>query len=620
MQVLKDILAGPLFQGIGASTARTLEAHFGDELSAILDKQDARVLSRIITKKKAESVLRGWRSYAVKRDLMDWLNAQGIDQDIGEIAYRVWGHETLGRLRANPYRLLSFLDWREVDRFALKLGVDSRAGCRLVACVEAAAYDVLEHSQATWVLASALRNKVSSMLACSEDEATSALAQAIVDGVLIEVDGGYQVPGAYYAERFIEDWISKRQSSTEVEEEWLSQFAYGLSDEQCAALLNAVRSNVSVFHGAAGTGKTHAIRAICNACIALGERPILLALSARAARRLEVAAGFPSMTLAMALLRLRPSDLSKSIVVVDEFSMVDMIDFRRLLRKLPGDARLVLCGDVAQLPSIGPGRLLHSFVHHGSAPVQHLRRVFRQESPCIPMALNEIRQGKLPNFPWFDWANPQREGIFVAECAGDQIPKMVSRLHATFTDVQVISALNKSPLGAKSLNGVLHRSTTKGAAPVTGTPVVFTKNAVLQSGHEIINGLQGVVTGVRAANPCRPLTPYLCINTDIGEVECTRAEWDSFLEFGYVLTIHRAQGAEWDTVIAVLPKCRLLERAMVYTALSRCRTRCIVITDDYEAISHSVRSKSIHESRDDRLFQLSSMRSTWLTKIGDLPA
>lgn len=606
MPALDEILSGPLFPGVGAATAQQLQRHFGDSLPSLLDKQDLRALLGVVTARKAELVLRGWRSYAAKCELMSWLRSVGVEHEIGEIAFKVWGHDAVNRIKSNPYRLLAFLDWKAVDRLALRIGVNPSSQIRLVAGVEAATYAVIDGCQSTWVAEIDLRNRISALLGIDGPEETiTAVELAESAGAVIKVCDGYQVPGAYYSERYIEEWVSKRQAFREPTDDWIEQYSMGLSNQQRIALRNAVSSSVSVFHGSAGTGKTHAVRAICTACAALGERPVLLALAARTAKRLEVTTGFPAMTIARALLCLCQGDLSKSAVIIDEFGMVDMLDFRRLLRKMPDDARLVLCGDVAQLPSIGPGRLLHSFVFHSSVPVQQLELIFRQRDEINPAVLEDVRNGALRSLPEFDWINPRREGISVIECSGDQIQRTVSRLYASFDgEAQVISALSRSPAGSSSLNRVLHRLRKETLEPVEGTPIIFTKNTLLESGAQVVNGLQGVVKGVLSDGSGRPFVPYLCVGTDDGDVVCTRGEFDSVMELGYVLTIHRAQGAEWDTVIAVLPKCRILERSLVYTALSRCKARCIVVTDDAAALFHAVEAESVYEQRRDRLFQL----------------
>ena len=424
MSALDEILSGPLFPGVGAATAQKLLRHFGVSLPSLLDKQDQRALLGVVTARKAELVLRGWRSYTAKCELMNWLCSVGVDHEIGEIAFKVWGRDAVSRIKSNPYRLLAFLDWKVVDRLALRIGVSPSSQIRLVAGVEAATYAVIDGCQSTWVAEIDLRSRISALLGIDgPDETITAVELAESAGVVIKVCDGYQAPGAYYSERYIEEWVSKRPAFREPTDDWIEQFSLGLSIQQRMALRNAVSSSVSVFHGSAGTGKTHAVRAICTACAALGERPVLLALAARTAKRLEETSGYPAMTIARALLCLTQSDLSRSVVIIDEFGMVDLLDFRRLLRKMPDDARLVLCGDVAQLPSIGPGKLLHSFVFHSSVPVQQLEQIFRQRDAVNTAVLEDVRNGALRSFPEFDWINPRREGISVIECSSRKLPR-----------------------------------------------------------------------------------------------------------------------------------------------------------------------------------------------------
>lgn len=365
-----EILSGAFFPGVGTATAQKLARHFGASLQSVLDKDSARALAGVVTEHKAELIVRGWRAYSAKRELEDWLREVGVDRSIADIAFKVWGLEAVQRIKANPYRLLAFLHWKAVDRVSLRAGVNASAQIRLTAGVEAAAYAFLEDDRSTWVAETELSARAAIMLGSDAETALVATALAESTGALIRLGFGYQVPGAYYAERYVEEWVSQRRLGIEPPEGWIQQFEVGLSAQQRIALRNAVRRSVSVFHGAAGTGITDTLRAICSTCVALGERPVLLAVTAKNARRLESTLGFTALNLEWALLNFDWDALSKPVVIVDEFVMVDLLSFRRLLRKIPGDARLVLCGDVNQLPSVGPGRLLHSFVFHGSAPVQ----------------------------------------------------------------------------------------------------------------------------------------------------------------------------------------------------------------------------------------------------------
>lgn len=619
---LLRMLASDHFRGIGERTAKKLVDHFGVGLYDVLDREDKKALTGVLSPSKLESVLQGWRIVSDQKELVRWLDDQGIDSKIGVTIYRVWGKDSIGKLASNPYRLLAFLSWDAVDRLAKALGVAADHPVRLVGAAEAAGYAWINKHGSTWVGREALLGDISSLLSTRTQRfhfgklAGEAIAKAVETGALIEVGEGYQVPGAYYIEREIEEWVRQRldvEASPERMPEMPISSSEGknihLTSEQRMAVLNALQSRLSVFHGGAGVGKTTVVRTICDLVEQRGKHPVLLAIAAKAVRKLSAATGREAMTLARAFFHLHPWNLENVVVVIDEASMVDILDFRRLIRKLPSSAHLVLCGDAAQLPSIGPGKLLHSLIQSGTVPVQELTVTHRQAAATgIPAKLREVRAGRVPTLPRYDWENPCAEGLFDLGCAGKDprpIQRLVARLVAVYKgEAQVITPFSSDryALGCQALNAHIHQHITGQDNYTEGTPVVFTANQRLAAGVEIVNGLQGVVRRVVIERPKHGDELHLEVEV-AGTVTPLRfAETEAWLEFAYALTVHRAQGSDWQTVIAVLPPSQLLERSMVYTALSRCKRRCILLAPDPVALAEAVAAPPIYERRQDRLF------------------
>lgn len=615
------LLSGEAFPGIGKTTARRLIETYDNRLYGILDREDAATLSSVLTTSKADALFKGWRVVRAQREVARWLDERGIDPGLGESVYNAWPNETIRKVEENPYRLLALMGWKPVDKLALGLGVPPEHPARLVAAAEAASYAWIEDKGSTWVERAALERDTANLLA-GEQHATErwqelgkqGIEHAVQTRALIAVADGYQVPGAHFTERAIEDWLNRRLADAPGDEgdaEALraaeERKGVHLTPEQRLAALNALRARVSVFYGGAGVGKTTVVSAICEMAEAQGKRPILLALAAKAVRKLTTSTGREAMTLARAFYRMTPKDFLNTLVVIDEFSMVDLMDFRRLVRKLPENAHLVLCGDAAQLPSIGPGRLLYSFIQSGVLPSQELTVTHRQAAETgIPTKLQSVRKGVWPKLPAFDWRDPDAEGVFLLSCSGKDnrtVQAIAARLLDLYEgDAQVISPLARYALGCKALNAHIHRHLTGGTDYTRGAPVVFTSNRQLDSDDEVVNGLQGMVHRVLAKQPSLPSTPYLEVATDDGIVTVSLAEAEAWLELAYALTVHRAQGSDWDTVIAVLPPSRLLERSMVYTALSRCKRRCIVVAPDTHALNKVVSRPPSYEQRNDTLF------------------
>lgn len=620
---LVRLLSGEAFPGIGRATAsRLVEAH-GERLYEVLERADEQALTAVLTKRKAAVVLSGWRVVKAQREVARWLDSHGIDPSLGETVFRVWQGRTIEKLEQNPYRLLAFMGWKPVDKIAAGLGIPCDHPVRLVAAAEAASYFWIDEKGSTWISSEVLAQEIENRLVQRGNRETDwralakeAITQAEKTGALIRVGEGYQIPGAYYTEREIENWLSKRLAEPP-SCEGLSGALRGaqeeshvqLTTEQQKAAMNALESRVSLFYGGAGVGKTTVVRAICEIAETYGKRPVLLALAAKAVRKLATSTGRQAMTLARAFYQSQPSDFLNTLVVIDEFSMVDLIDFRRLMRKLPENAHLVLCGDAAQLPSIGPGRLLHTFIRSGLIPAQELTVTHRQAAETgIPDKLQSIRHGVWPELPAFDWGSPGEEGVFLLECEGkDQrtVQASVARLLDLYEgEAQVISPLSRYGLGCRALNAYIHRHLTGDASYTKGAPVVFTANKRLASGDDVVNGLQGVVHRVLSAEPRFEGQPYLEVVTDDGLITVSLAEAEAWLELAYALTVHRAQGSDWETVIAVLPPSRLLERAMVYTALSRCKRRCIVVATDAAKLHEAVSRLPSYEQRQDALLSV----------------
>jgi exodeoxyribonuclease V alpha subunit len=613
---LVRLLSGSEFPGIGRVTAERLVERFGERIYEVLDTGNQAELDDLLTEHKKEVLAKGWKLVSQRREVVRWFDQQGIEAELGDAAFKVWGSETIDKLEQNPYRLLFAVPWSKTDRIAASLGVEPDNAARLVGAVEAASYEFIDDGS-TWHGHRNLREGTRQLLErrgsdrIDDDVADSAIEKAVETNALIRVGGGYQIVGAYYAEREVESSITRRvndrpSTCRESVEEAVSGLGGNLTGEQRVAVRNSIESRVSVFYGGAGTGKTHVVKSICEVAEASGRHTILLALAAKAARKLSESTGREALTLARALHQRSTKDLDGVTCVIDEFSMVSLLEFRRLLRKLPENAHLVLCGDAAQLPSIGPGRLLHSLIATDAVPSQALTVTHRQAAETgIPKVLRSVRDGKMPELPPFDFEAPMREGIYRADCSGKSsaaVKTLVTRLVGIYDgQAQVVCPQARYPLGCNALNAHIHQRLMNAEDFVPGTPVVFTSNVDLADGIHVVNGLQGDVRRVIDQNPGL-YDRHLEIGTDAGLVTTHLTETETHLDLAYALTVHRAQGSDWETIVAVLPPSRLLERSTIYTALSRCTTRAVVLAPDPDALAGAVAAPPSYETRGDSLF------------------
>jgi exodeoxyribonuclease V alpha subunit len=332
----------------------------------------------------------------------------------------------------------------------------------------------------------------------------------------------------------------------------------------------------------------------------------MMALAAKACRKMAQAANRPAITVAKCLHHYATSDLDDSIVIVDEASMLSLSDFYHLTAKMPESASMVLLGDSAQIPSINAGTVLHSLSSGRAVPAVELTIPQRQsEETGIPRVLKEVREGRLPKLRRY--SRGESKGIFLSSAENaEAIHSAVLKVYDDFEGhVQVISPLAEGPVGAMGLNKAIHQHVNGTGEWCTGTPVIFTKNMRSEiGGFELVNGLMGNVTQILQHRPEHQNSPYLQINFDDKLVTLTREEVEHYLEKAYALTVHKAQGSDWANVIAVIVKHHfLVDRSMVYTAISRCKQCCVIIASNPDDLRKAVEKEPFFRTRENRFME-----------------
>jgi exodeoxyribonuclease V alpha subunit len=364
-----------------------------------------------------------------------------------------------------------------------------------------------------------------------------------------------------------------------------------LGDDQRAAVAAALGAGVVVVTGGPGTGKTTLVRVLLRV---LRERGVTWALASptgRAARRLEEATGQPASTLHR-LLELRPAEggfqrgpdnpLEIEGLVVDEVSMVDLPLMAALLRALPPEVPLVLVGDADQLPSVGPGQVLHDLLASGIVPVVRLGRVYRQEEGSgILAAAAAIQAGSVPppggetgrrDCFFLDRGDPARAVETVLTVVAERLPALgFDPMEA----VQVLTPVRRGPLGTEGLNKVLQDRLNPDGEPIVrtgrtfrlGDRVICTRN---RYDVEVFNGDAGRIVGADREG--------LVVVFDGRRVPWTFDELSS-LELAYALTVHKSQGSEYAAVVLVLHPAHgiMLRRNLFYTAVTRARDFLCVV-------------------------------------------
>jgi exodeoxyribonuclease V alpha subunit len=384
--------------------------------------------------------------------------------------------------------------------------------------------------------------------------------------------------------------------------------ARGLNHDQQQALHSALTESVTVITGGPGTGKSY----VCQALAEVATRthiPLLAgAPTGRAAQRLTVVAGLPAATLHR-LLEYQPQDgtflhtedypLATSLLVIDETSMVDVFLFDAVLRALPLTARLVLIGDVDQLPSVGPGQVLADVIASGIASTVRLTHLYRRSAEShITVRAHQIRAGQMPtltdtpqsDYRFLEEADPEHAIARVVDLVAQEIPAILGV--DPRTEIQVLAPLNIGPLGTQALNCALQQRLNPDGQRVhllpehafrVGDRVVVTENNYRLN---VFNGDTGTL--VRAV----PEKHIAVVQTGSEEVVFVGKELAS-LTLGYATSVHRAQGGEFPVVVLVLHDLHapLLQRTLLYTALTRAKRLCVIVG------TRSAMTQAIHNVR-----------------------
>ena len=611
IQLINLIAGEPEFLGFGQKRAEKVVEAFSEDIYDRLNSGDATKFIPTISDQLAVNLINGWHIHKAKAELVSFLDEYGIRANLASAVFERFGADSVSLIKSNPYRLLAVVDWKKVDEIGGRMDLGD-TDCRLIGASEWCMYREYEQKKNTWVAPDTLTNQVANLLGTSRSSAGSAVQMAEKVGAITEYMEGYQIPGVYDFEDFSEAWIQKKVSerlnrpkSIQKEiQDFERRSGLALTSEQKSAVTNALDYGFSVYHGGAGVGKTFVLRAVAECSERLtGNRTILMAVPAKACRKMAAAANRPAITLAKCLYHYTKRDLEDSLVVVDEASMLSLSDFYHLVAKLPKSAKLLLVGDAAQIPSINAGTVLYSIINCSIVPSVELTIIQRQANKTgIPKILSQVRKGALPHLPAYQY----NDGLGISLCqVGDNqaILNTVLKVFDHFEgQAQIISPLAMGATGADRLNEVIHWHVHGIRGWRISTPVIYTKNMKSEiGGIELVNGLMGTVRRIVNHDPIRENTPYLDVDFDGILVTLARWEVERYLQKSYALTVHKAQGSDWRTIIAVLTSHALLvDRSMIYTALSRCKDRCVVITSDLRAIEEAVAKDPFFIRRNDR--------------------
>jgi exodeoxyribonuclease V alpha subunit len=616
---LRKYLGSGLIRGIGKALAGRIVQRFGETTVDVLDGTPDR-LSEVagIGPKRVEAVRRAWAEQRAVKDVMILLQSHGVSPLLAHRIWRTYRENAIDVLHRDPYRLahdIRGVGFKTADRIAGDLGIPrdapARADAALIHLLGAASDE--GH---VWVDADELLARMREELEIPEAPAGRALADAVRhlriaaepsredprEVALASLDACERAAAAALR-RIVRTPPRLVPIDAERAVLWYQSTAsIELAPQQREAILRALRDKVLVVTGGPGTGKTTLLRGVLAVLARKRVRTALAAPTGRAAKRMTEATGVEARTIHRLLeydprrggfLRGPDRPIEADLVVIDEASMLDTVLAHRLLAAIHPASRLVLVGDIDQLPSVGPGHVLGDVIVSERVPVVRLTEVFRQAaSSLIVRNAHGIRRGVFPVSPrdktadfYFIEEEPEKVTERVVRLVAEDLPRR--RGVDPFTDVQVLCPMNRGRAGTAEINEALQaRLNPDGAEVRQGWKRIRVGDRVMQTANDydrdVFNGDLGRVVSVR------PGDRDVLVEFDGRTVPYTTADLDD-LTLAYACSIHKSQGSEYPVVVVPLVPAHwvMLARNLLYTAVTRGK-RLVLLVGSRRALGRAV--------------------------------
>ena len=641
-------LGSVAIKGIGAALAARIVRWFGKDTLHIVEEEPERLAEvKGISEKKAREIAMQVAEKADMRKAMMFLQKYGISLNLGARIYQKYGETVYSVLQENPYRLaddISGIGFKIADEIAYRIGIHTDSDYRIRSGMM---YTLLQASRDghVYLPKEELFQKSSELLGVDSSYMEKHLMDLSVDRKLIQKEKNGEIlvyPTLYYylelnTARMLKELDILYPEEPEMMNKQILQIEKEtetvLDEMQKKAVTEAACHGLFILTGGPGTGKTTTINAIIRYFEGQGAEIRLAAPTGRAAKRMTEATGYEAQTIHRLLeLSGMPEDndqnaqavhfernaenpLEADVIIIDEMSMVDIQLMHSLLQAVIAGTRLILVGDENQLPSVGPGNVLHDIIQSQAFPVIELTKIFRQASESdIVVNAHKINRGEqiLLN-------NKSRDFFFLKRYDADIIIRVVIALiqeklpryvEAKPFDIQVLTPMRKGLLGVERLNQILQRYLNP---PDAAKKERESMHGLLREGDKVmqirnnyqmeweIRGRYGIPIekGIGIFNGDTGILRTINEFAETAEVEFEDGRWAEYsfkqleeLELAYAITIHKSQGSEYPAVVIPIlsgPK-MLLNRNLLYTAVTRAR-KCVTVVGSEETLREMIRNE-----------------------------
>lgn len=642
-EAIERYLGSGAIKGIGLAMAARIVRRFREDTFRIIEEEPERLAEvKGISERKAMEIASQVNEKRDLRQAMIFLQQFGITMNLAVKIYNKYGQEVYGILKENPYRLADDIEgvgFRTADDIAAKAGIRTDSDFRVRSGI---LYTLLQASGEghTFLPQEELTAKTSELLGIDKEIIEKNYMDLSIDRKIIMKQSGDQVQiyssSFYYMEANTATMLRELDITYDVADAEIEQRIHNiekqtgmqLDEHQVQAVKEAVRNGLLVITGGPGTGKTTTINTIIRYFEMEGMDIFLAAPTGRAAKRMSETTGFEARTIHRMLElnggmegsagfeRNETNPLETDLVIIDEMSMVDITLMNSLLKAIAPGTRLILVGDINQLPSVGPGSVLKDIIQSEAFNVVMLTKIFRQASTSdIIVNAHKINRGEevsLDNksIDFFFLKRYEADIIInvVLQLVKQKLPKFVD---ATPYDIQVLTPMRKGLLGVERLNGILQqylnppdkskREKEHGDMVFReGDKVMQTKNnyqleweictkfgLTVDKGMGIFNGDMGIITEIN------DFAETMTVEFDEGrKVEYSYKLLDE-LELAYAITIHKSQGSEYPAVVIPLLSgpSMLMNRNLLYTAVTRAR-KCVTLVGNDTTFNQMIQNTS----------------------------
>ncbi|MFI3177213.1 MAG: ATP-dependent RecD-like DNA helicase [Eubacteriales bacterium] len=655
---MEKYLGSGLIKGVGPKFAKRIVQKYGADTFVVIEENvHALIEVEGIGRKRVDLIAESWERQKEVKNIMVFLQEHQVSSAYAAKIYKQYGNDSIRIMKENPYQLADDIwgiGFKTADQIAEKLGFDKDSYVRLRSGLM---YTLSELSNEGHIYAKKeqLIHKASELLEATKEMIIMTMDHMLLQNELIEEkklekedeDGTLVVaiylPPFYYAEVGVASKLKKLIASPASDtlyakliearkhtgndslsinvEKIEEKFGMEYDDMQADAIRMAATAKVMVLTGGPGTGKTTTTQGVITAYAAYGLRILLAAPTGRAAKRMTEATGLEAKTIHR-LLECKPPEgygkneenpLEGDVLILDECSMIDILMMNSLLKAIPSTMRLILVGDIDQLPSVGPGNVLRDIMDSQVCPIVKLTRIFRQaQSSRIVMNAHGINQGKFP-----DVSNGKdTDFFFIEEEEAEDAMKAIVNLVQTklpqyygveASQIQVLTPMQRGVIGATNLNLSLQEALNplehevfargRGAIKVPKEClrrsgfVYRVEDKVMQIKNnydkEVFNGDIGMITKVSVENR------FLEVEFEGRTIEYDITDLDELVH-AYATTIHKAQGSEYPIVVMpiLMNHYVMLQRNLIYTGITRAK-KVLVMVGTKKALAYAVRNVTV---------------------------